>query len=135
MTEVTSRKHWFRRLASSLRSWLQEWRSNEEAAAVAQGIAALGLSAAEMASARSGSEEDIQRMLQRFGLDPASVPQAYLAALRDAERVCAHCLVVRRCQRFLAAPEGRDAARLFCPNAALFDQITAAVRDSGAAVP
>lgn len=132
---MESRETWFCRLVRWLRDWRAWQQSADAAALIARDIAALGLSPAEISSARLGSEDDIGRMLQRFGLDPASLPHAYLAALRDAERVCAHCLAAERCQRFFAAPAGRDAARLFCPNAALFDQIATALRADRAVTP
>lgn len=124
--------------AASLRRWLRErlhlWQRTGEPLdpeALDACLRELGLPEDEMETARSGGEEDIRRMLARFGIDPEEVPPRFLAALRDAERVCAHCLAVRRCHRFLAAAEPRDSARLFCPNAALFDEIARALGEEG----
>lgn len=119
---------WFGRLVERLRVWRGRALGPEEEAAVAASLAELGLSDADIATARSGSEEDIRRMMERFGIDPERVPVRFLGALRDAERVCAHCLEVGRCHRYLERPAGRDAARIFCPNAGLFDQIAAELR-------
>lgn len=119
---------WFERLVERLRVWRGRRLDGEEEAAVAASLAELGLSEADLATARAGSEADIRRMMARFGIDPERVPAGFLGALRDAERVCAHCLEVGRCHRHLERPAGRDAARLFCPNAGLFDQIAAALR-------
>ncbi len=118
---------WFRRIVERLRRWQRRHTGPEEDAAIARSLVELGLSEADIASARAGSEDDIRRMMARFGIDPALVPPQYLAALRDAGRVCAHCLEAGRCHRFFARPEGRDAARLFCPNAGLFDRIAAEI--------
>lgn len=122
----------------TFRDWLRErlgrwYRTGEPLDPEALGacLRELGLPEDEVETARRGSEEDIRRMLARFGVDPDEVPPRFLAALRDAERVCAHCLAVRRCHRFLAAAEPRDSARLFCPNAALFDEIARVLGEGG----
>ncbi len=119
----------------TLRRWfddrLRRWREAGEPldpGAFAECLRELGLPEDEIATARRGSEADIRRMMTRFGLDPGIVPAAFLGALRDAERVCAHCLEVRRCHRFFRGEEPRDAARLFCPNAELFDRLAAHLR-------
>ena len=124
--------------AARLRTWLYErlarWREAGEPLdpeAFDACLRELGVPEGEIATARSGSTADIRRMMARFGIDPDEVPEAFLGALRDAERACAHCLAVRRCHRFLEAAEPRDAARLFCPNAALFDEIARRLGDSG----
>lgn len=114
-----------RRLLRRLRAWQAKVTRPAEPEAVAGSLAELGLSEADVATARSGSETDMRRMMRRFGIDPARVPPHLLGALRDAERVCAHCLEAGRCRRYLERPQGRDAARLFCPNAGLFDWIAA----------
>ncbi len=124
----------------TLRRWfddrLRRWREAGEPldpGAFAECLRELGLPEDEIVTARRGSEADIRRMMARFGLDPDAVPAAFLGALRDAERVCAHCLEVRRCHRFFRGEEPRDAARLFCPNAELFDRLAAHLRDEDAA--
>lgn len=122
-------------VSEALRRWLIErlrrWREAGEPLdpeAFGACLRELGVPEDEILTARRGSEADIRRMMARFGLDPARIPLAFLGALRDAERVCGHCLAVRRCHRFLAAEEPRDAARLFCPNAELFDRLAAELR-------
>lgn len=126
----------------ALRGWLRErlrrWREAGEPLdpeAFGACLRELGVPEDEIATAREGGADDIRRMMARFGIEPQEVPEAFLAALRDAERVCAHCLAVRRCHRFLAAAEPRDAARLFCPNAALFDEIARALREDRPSPP
>jgi len=116
---------WLGRIVEGLRRWQRRHARPGEDAAIARGLAELGPSGADIGAARAGSEDDIRRMMAHFGIDPARVPPPYLAAVRDAERVCGQCLEAGRCHRFFAGPEGCDAARLFCPNAALFDRIAA----------
>ena len=71
-------------------------------------------------------------MMEHYDVDPKSVPQAYWGALRDAGRVCAHCGNIRRCRHWLTeeARGGahKDAPRVFCPNAALFDELADAAK-------
>ena len=62
-------------------------------------------------------------MMTRFGVDRALAAEVHWPALREAESLCADCPNVRRCARLLKWGLRDDAARVFCPNAALFDQI------------
>ena len=62
-------------------------------------------------------------MMEHFGVKPKEAGLRYWGALKDAERVCAHCSNVRRCRRWLEWGARNDAPRVFCPNAALFDEI------------
>ena len=68
------------------------------------------------------------KLLEHFEVDLERVLPKYWGALRDAERVCAHCRNVKRCRVWLAGGFGKDAPRVFCPNAELFDEISAACR-------
>jgi hypothetical protein len=90
------------------------------------------LGRADPTSAREQVHYDILRMMQRFGIDPEQVPSEYWHALRDAERVCAHCLVVSRCQRWLYGQLSEDAPRSFCPSAALYEKIAVAQQQARA---
>jgi hypothetical protein len=67
-------------------------------------------------------------MMARFRLDRTRACESFWPELREAENVCADCSKVRRCVRLQKWGLRRDAARLFCPNAALFDKIAAAGR-------
>lgn len=88
-----------------------------------------GIGAADIRTARAGSLRDIGRMMRHFGIRPEQVPGRYLRAVRDAERTCARCDEAKRCHRWLdGKTTATDAPRLFCPNASLFDEITAAAR-------
>ncbi|GBD44410.1 hypothetical protein HRbin40_01899 [bacterium HR40] len=99
-------------------------------------LAEIGLSASDVATARARSEREHEAMMRRFGIHRRLVPRAFLGALRDAERVCAHCLAVRRCRRFLAHPDAPAVgARAFCPNAALFAQIATVTEGMRPPVP
>ncbi len=62
-------------------------------------------------------------MMTRFGVDRALAAEAHWPALRQADSLCADCPNVRRCTRLLKWGLRDDAARVFCPNAALFDEI------------
>ncbi len=119
-------------LTRAFRLWLlrklEERRDEPEA--LGEALREAGLGEEDLATAREGSEEDLRRMMARFGLDPDHVPAAFVEALRDAERVCAHCLQVGRCHRYLAAEAPADDPHAFCPNAEFFDQMVAALRRS-----
>jgi hypothetical protein len=81
--------------------------------------------------ANPDSMQDQAAMRAHLGVDWATVPPAYLGALRDAERVCAFCRAVERCRAWQAAGDGSDSPRLFCPNAELLNEIAAAQRRPG----
>lgn len=83
------------------------------------------LSRADAVSARNQVHQDMLRMMRHFSVDPAQVTPQFSNALRDAEQLCAHCLVVGRCQHWLHGRPSDDAPRLFCPNAELYEEIAA----------
>ncbi|HFA60000.1 MAG TPA: hypothetical protein ENJ83_04845 [Rhodospirillales bacterium] len=121
--------HWFARVLTRLARWRTE-EGTEEPLAVEQSLRELALDPIETTSARGDSELELRRMMRRFGIDADTLPAGWLAGLRDAERTCAHCLEVGRCRRFLAGDEGPEAARCFCPNAEVFDEMAAQLRSS-----
>lgn len=65
-------------------------------------------------------------MMARFDLDRAVACESFWPELREADGFCADCPNVRRCVSRLKWGLRKDQARLFCPNAALFDQIAVA---------
>ena len=83
------------------------------------------LARADVVSARDQVHHDMLRMMWYFSVDPAQVPPQLRDALRDAEQVCAHCLVVGRCQHWFHGRLSDDAPRSFCPNADLYEEIAA----------
>ncbi len=103
--------------------------SDEDPWALERGLLELGLELRDVATARPSSEEDLGRMMRSCGLSPEEVPPSHLAALRDGERVCAHCRAVRRCRRYLAAGV-RDGPPAFCPNAELFRMLRRIAHDT-----
>lgn len=113
---------WLVRVLTRLARWRTETGA-EDPGAFEQSLRELGLDPLETTTAREHSELELQRMMQRFGIDPEALPAGWLASLRDAERACAHCLEVGRCRRFLAGDEGPEAARSFCPNAEIFEEM------------
>ena len=62
-------------------------------------------------------------MMAGFHLDRAQACESSWPELREADGRCADCQSVRRCIRLLKWGVRKDAARLFCPNAALYDRI------------
>lgn len=60
-------------------------------------------------------------MMRHFNFDPARAAPRHQGAVRDAERVCMNCPNVTRCKHWLEWGRHNDAPRVFCPNAALFD--------------
>ncbi len=62
-------------------------------------------------------------MIRHFGLDIDYVIQHHWDALRQAERTCVRCSNVKRCRNWIVWDLENDAPRVFCPNAALLDEI------------
>ena len=83
------------------------------------------LSRADLVSARDQVHRDMLHMMWYFSVDPGQVPPRFSGALRDAEQLCAHCLVVGRCQHWFHGRLSDDAPRSFCPNAELYEEIAA----------
>ena len=63
------------------------------------------------------------RMMRQFEADPKAIPPRYWGAMREAERVCAHCKSAKRCRSWLDQGRRNAAARVFCPNAELFESM------------
>lgn len=87
-----------------------------------------GISRTELFSrsqTKSGYLQRMTRMMRHFRVDRDGVRPRYQGALREAERVCAHCMNVGRCKRWLEWGRSNDAPRVFCPNAELWDEIAA----------
>ena len=83
-----------------------------------------GISPAELRSAGKaarGFRGRMTAMMRHFRFNPDAAAPRYHGALRDAERVCMNCTTVSRCKRWLEWGRRNDAPRVFCPNAALFD--------------
>ena len=83
---------------------------------------------ADLVSARDQVHHDMLRMMWYFSVNPGQVPPRFRGALRDAEQVCAHCLVVGRCQHWFHGRLCDDAPRSFCPNAELYEEIAISQR-------
>lgn len=88
------------------------------------------LARADPASAGDQVHRDMLRMMWHFSVDPAQVPLRFWGVLRDAERICAQCLFVGRCQRWSHERASDDAPRSFCPNAELYEEIAASQRQT-----
>lgn len=69
-------------------------------------------------------------MMRHFNLNSDGAAPRYHGALRDAERVCMNCATVKRCKRWLEWGRRNDAPRVFCPNAALFDEVASDQRNA-----
>ena len=122
------------RLKKGLRSWLAERRLRGKIADLSEqkldrALHDLGLTRSELFTVSKRNPDHRNRMaklLEHFEVNPECALPRYWGALRDAERVCARCRNVKRCRAWLAWGLGKDAPRVFCPNAALFDEISAA---------
>jgi Family of unknown function (DUF6455) len=115
-------------LVRALALWWHAWRKrthNERPPKefVDHTRADAALSRADVDSARAQVRSDMLRMMRHVEVDPVRIAPGFGAALRDAEQVCAHCLVVGRCQRWLHGRLTDDAPRSFCPNAHLYEDI------------
>ncbi len=65
----------------------------------------------------------IAAMLVIHGLSPRDIARDHWAELKDADHRCAYCVNTKRCGRWLRWGRQNDAPRMFCPNAATFEQI------------
>jgi hypothetical protein len=72
---------------------------------------------------RAARRRLMARMMRHFQADPETMPPRYWGAVREAERVCAHCKSAKRCRRWLDWGRHNAAPRVFCPNAELFESM------------
>lgn len=75
------------------------------------------------AMSRETVRADLKRMLDAFHVVPDQL-SLYRQELIEAEHVCALCKHVGRCRAWHAHDHKGDAPRLFCANAAFFEEIT-----------
>ncbi len=127
------------RIKQGLRSWMAERRLRGKIADLSEqeldrALYDLGLTRRDLFTNSKRNPDHRNRMaklLEHFEVNPERALPQYWGALRDAEKVCALCRNVRRCCAWLAWGFGKDAPRVFCPNAKLFDEISAACRRDG----
>jgi hypothetical protein len=122
------------RLGGRLRQWIAAWRGTRtrrweqrdlDPDVLGSSLEEAGLPWVDFRAGRPGARVDFERMLDQFGIDPKGVSPRYLAALRDAERVCMDCREVGRCRRWLARGTRGDDPWQFCPNASVLEEIAA----------
>jgi len=63
------------------------------------------------------------RMMEQFGLKPRLLAAWQWEDVKHADRVCSKCAHVNRCKRWMSWGRKTDAPRIFCPNAAHFDEL------------
>ena len=72
------------------------------------------------------SERRMKRMMQHYGLDPASASQGDVETIiREVRRRCRKCQFEGHCERWLAGKESGTSG--FCPNARVFEELTRTV--------
>ena len=107
-------------------AWRRQARSDEPFEDLSsRRLADAVLARADVVSARDQVHYDMLRMMWYFSINPGQVPTQFWGALREAEQVCAHCLMVGRCQHWFHGRLSDDAPRSFCPNAELYEEIAA----------
>ena len=92
-------------------------------------LAAAGLRRGALFTAYRGNARHrkyMAAMMTCFHIDRERACEAFWPELREADALCADCPSVRRCARHLAWGLRGEAARTFCPNADLFDEIARA---------
>ena len=127
------------RLKQGFQSWMSERRLCGKIADLSEqeldrALCDLGLTRRDLFTNSKRNPDHRNRMaklLEHFEVDPERALPRYWGALKDAERVCAHCRNVKKCRAWFAWRLCRDAPRVFCPNAELFDEISAACRRDG----
>ena len=118
------------RVRRVLTRWWRAWRRQAQdeplpADPAVHALAEAVLARADGGSAPAAARGDMSRMMRHFGIEPAEVPPQFLDRLSGAERTCTQCASIGRCQRWSYRQSTKDAPRLFCPNAELFDEIAA----------
>ncbi len=124
------------RIKQGLRSWLAKRRLRGKIADLSEqeldrALHDLGLTRRDLftiSKRNPGHRNRMAKLLEHFEVDPERALPRYWGALKDAERVCAHCRNVKKCRAWFAWRLCKDAPRVFCPNAELFDEISAACR-------
>ena len=94
-------------------------------------LAAAGMKRSDLFTPFRGNARHRKRlaaMMAHLQVDRDLAVEAFWPQLREADTHCADCPKVRRCMRLLKWGGRNDAARVFCPNAALFDEIARAGR-------
>lgn len=69
------------------------------------------------------------RMMGHFGLEPRQAVAELREDIEQADRNCVHCGQLKRCRNWFVWGHRNDAPRIFCPNAARFDELAANARD------
>jgi hypothetical protein len=87
---------------------------------------ALGLDGTTAPWVRERVDGYLTAMLRRFGLDRVAVQERFPSEMLSAKLCCAACAETARCRHFLDDVAGSEAPSAFCPNARLFDQLSAA---------
>ncbi len=95
-------------------------------AEIDQSLAAVGFSRAQLFGAASATARHRVHMANMMGALKIDAEQAiahHWQALKRADETCSQCGQVDRCRRWLAWGRRNKAYQVFCPNAALFDEI------------
>ena len=91
----------------------------------------IGITRGQLFTAFPGNARHRRRlafMLNHFGVDPDFATHSHWDALRRADEKCFHCPNVRRCRSWISWGARNDAPRVFCVNAALFDELAGFAR-------
>ena len=97
--------------------------SNKELADV---LAKVGVRRADLFTGFEGNARHrrlMGRMLEHFDIDREMACEHQWRKLVYADKVCARCPNVAKCQRWLAWGRKNGAPNVFCPNAGLFTQL------------
>lgn len=114
------------RFAGKVKNWLERRQQRWELAQLPASERArlyrdLGLHADELDRTIAGAQaarELLPRMLDRYGLDPASPDSVPEPVFRDLQRTCSACPAWHRCRQALDEGAGIQASEGFCPNSA-----------------
>ena len=97
--------------------------SNKELAGV---LAKVGIRRADLFTGFEGNPRHrrrMGRMMEHFDIDRETACEHHWRKLVYADKVCARCPNVPKCQRWLAWGRENGAPNVFCPNAGLFTQL------------
>ena len=126
------------RLADLIARWMPENRLGKSLAEYSDDeldnvLACAGKTRADLFAVFKGNEKHRQMlalMIEHFGVDRDYAARNCWDALRYAEQACIQCTKTKRCRSWFAWGSRNDAPRVFCPNAALLDEIARAASNS-----
>lgn len=135
---MTGTRGWARRTGDWLRLAFEGWREHaglrrelealHERGELDRALTDAGLSPSDvprLMQAHPQTPQQLGQMMRHLGIDRGSLPHdaETAAELRAMEWRCGECVTWRRCRHWLAAGDGPEEYRAFCPNVVALDEL------------